>query len=97
MKQAQSSTFVRRLLLAAFLLIVPAMSLNAGEAVALQQQKVYVVMSNTAYAYHSNRNCKGLKKATHTIKEITLEEAREMGRKPCKICYGNKESSLFEQ
>ena len=52
-----------------------------------QQTKVIVVMSNNAYAYHKTRNCTAVKKATHRVKEVTLEEAKEMGRKPCKICY----------
>ena len=52
-----------------------------------QQTKVIVVMSNNAYAYHKTRNCTAVKKATHKVKEVTLVEAKEMGRKPCKICY----------
>lgn len=52
-----------------------------------EQTKVIVVMSGNAYAYHKTRNCSAVKKATHKVKEVTLEEAKEMGRKPCKICY----------
>ena len=52
-----------------------------------QQTKVIVVMSNNAYAYHKTRNCTAVKKATHKVKEVTLEEAKQMGRKPCKMCY----------
>ena len=52
-----------------------------------EQTKVIVVMSTNAYAYHKTRNCSAVKKATHKVKEVTLEEAKEMGRKPCKICY----------
>lgn len=51
------------------------------------QKKVIVVMSSNAYAYHKTRNCSAVKKATHKVKEVTLEEAKEMGRKPCTICY----------
>ena len=51
------------------------------------QTKVIVVMSNNAYAYHKTRNCSAVKKATHKVKEVTLEEAQKVGRKPCKICY----------
>ncbi len=52
-----------------------------------QQTKVIVVMSSNAYAYHKTKNCTAVKKATHKVKEVTLEEAKEMGRRPCKICY----------
>ena len=51
------------------------------------QTRVIVVMSSNAYAYHKTRNCSAVKKATHKVKEVTLEKAKEMGRKPCKICY----------
>ena len=75
-----------RIVLALFLLLAPFFSLNAGEAAALEQQKVYVVMSTTAEVYHIDRSCRGLRKATHKIKEVTIEKARKMGRRPCKIC-----------
>lgn len=70
-------------------LLIPTISLNADEHQAIEQNKVYVVMSNTAKAYHSNLKCKGLKNATHPIKQVSIEEAQKMGRKPCKICYGH--------
>ena len=52
-----------------------------------QSERVYVVMSQNAYAYHRTRDCQGLRNATHEIKEVSLEEAKEMNRKPCKRCY----------
>ena len=52
-----------------------------------EQTKVIVVMSGNAYAYHKTRDCTAVKKATHKVKEVTLEEAKEMGRRPCKICF----------
>lgn len=78
-----------RLFVFALLFLAPSLSLNAGESQALAQNKVYVVMSNTAHVYHSNRDCKGLQNATHKIKQVTVEEAKKMGRRPCKICYGH--------
>ena len=77
------------LLVFAILLLAPAISLNAGEGQALEQNKVYVVMSTTAHVYHSSKDCKGLQNATHKIKQVTVEEAKKMGRRPCKICYGH--------
>ena len=52
-----------------------------------EQTKVYVVMSTNAYAYHKTRSCKAVQKATHKVKEVTIDEARSMGREPCKMCY----------
>ena len=77
-----------------FLLILIALFLSGFTSAETQpcnyadeQTKVIVVMSNNAYAYHKTRDCSAVKKATHKVKEVTLEEAKEMGRKPCKICY----------
>lgn len=89
MKKTKQSSVVLRLLVFTALLLAPAVSLNAGETEALEQQKVYVVMSNTAHVYHSRKDCKGLQNATHKIKQVTVEEAKKMGRRPCKICYGH--------
>ena len=52
-----------------------------------EQAKVIVVMSNNSYAYHKTKNCSAVKKATHKVKEVPLEEAKKMGRRPCRICY----------
>lgn len=86
MKKSKIVLRFLRLLVFAVLLLIPTVSLNAGEGQAIEQKKVYVVMSESAYAYHFDRKCKGLKNATHTIKEVSEEKAKEMGRKPCKIC-----------
>ena len=77
-----------------FLIILIALFLTGFTSVEIplsvgtdDQTKVIVVMSPNAYAYHKTRNCTAVKKATHTVKQVTLDKAIEMGRKPCKICY----------
>ena len=47
---------------------------------------VYICTGNSSVAYHTDFKCKGLKNCRASIKKITLEEAIEMGRRPCKIC-----------
>jgi hypothetical protein len=48
---------------------------------------VYVCISRTAYAYHIDFNCRGLRECTHRIIEVDLVEAAEtMRRKPCGYC-----------
>ncbi len=47
---------------------------------------VYISTSPKAYAYHVNPNCKWLIRTTHSIKEISLEEAEDRGRRPCSKC-----------
>lgn len=78
---------MRSLILLFTLLLAGATSAEPPCYNVYEHAKVFVVMSNNAYAYHKTRNCSAVKKATHKVKEVTLEEAKEMGRRPCKICY----------
>jgi uncharacterized protein YgiM (DUF1202 family) len=50
------------------------------------EAKVLICVSKSAYAYHK-AYCSGLKRCTHTVKELTKSEAQSIGRSPCKICY----------
>jgi hypothetical protein len=50
------------------------------------EEKVLICVSPNSYAYHSHY-CQGLKRYTHEVKEVTIDEAKRMGRKPCKYCY----------
>jgi hypothetical protein len=68
-------------------LLLASFTATNAEYNSVEQTKVYVVMSSSSYAYHKTKNCSAVKKATHEVKEVTLEEAQKMGRKPCKICY----------
>lgn len=45
---------------------------------------VYICLSKGAYAYHQNSNCKGIKRCSHEIREVSLEEAKgEYDRQLC--------------
>jgi hypothetical protein len=46
--------------------------------------KVYICVSEGAYAYHYDKDCRGLKNCKHDIKEVTLDEAFKKGKK--KLC-----------
>jgi len=49
---------------------------------------VYICVSSGSYAYHSDKNYRGLQKCTHTIKKVSEKEAiTTYNRKKCKICY----------
>lgn len=48
---------------------------------------VYICTGPKATAYHSNPNCKGLNKCTHSVKAVSQQQAEQMRRHPCKICY----------
>ena len=49
---------------------------------------VYISTGNKAYAYHSKKNCRTIKHCVEEghVKELLLEDAIKMGRKPCKVC-----------
>ena len=58
---------------------------NAGE----QKTTVYISTGSSAYAYHSRKSCRALKRCVEEghVKSVSLEKAKSMGRRACKICY----------
>ncbi len=54
-----------------------------------QQTTVYISTGSTAYAYHSKKSCSRLKRCNEEghVEAVTLEKAKSMGRRPCKVCY----------
>ncbi len=50
--------------------------------------KVYISTSSMAKAYHKTKNCISLKNDQDKLKYITLDDAKKLGRTPCKNCYG---------
>lgn len=61
-------------------------TLNSTYALAQNDSKVLICISSSAKAYHSYK-CTGLNKCTHSIGEVTVKEAKELGRTPCGYCY----------
>lgn len=56
------------------------------------KSNVFICNSKTATRYHSYK-CNGLNACTHSIAEITKQEAIDLGKTPCKICYSDSGSS----
>ena len=55
-----------------------------------KKQNVYVCTGKWATCYHIDKECEGLAQCRGEIKQVTLYEAKKMGRsKPCGFC-GNK-------
>ena len=48
---------------------------------------VYICNGETSTKYHCDPDCKGLSRCSGEIEEISEEEAEDMGRTPCNICY----------
>jgi hypothetical protein len=52
------------------------------------QNRVYICVSTTAYAYHDNLNCRGLRSCTHKIDTVDISTAKtRYKRKACGYCY----------
>lgn len=50
-------------------------------------ESVYICTGETSTKYHSDPDCRGLSRCSGEIEEVSEEEAEDMGRTPCKICY----------
>ncbi|KAB2913757.1 MAG: hypothetical protein F9K23_16065 [Bacteroidetes bacterium] len=48
---------------------------------------VYFCNSTSAYAYHANSYCQGLRNCKAEINAVTKTHAENFGRRPCKKCY----------
>ncbi len=49
---------------------------------------VYICTGSYSKCYHKTDKCDGLIYCGGDIKKITIQQAKEMNRKPCKYCYG---------
>lgn len=50
-------------------------------------KRVYICVGKYAEVYHSDSECYGLKSCGCEIENVLIEEAENMGRRACKICY----------
>lgn len=51
------------------------------------ESNVYICITSKAYRYHSTISCRGLRHCGKCIRKVSLQQAVNMGRTPCKICY----------
>lgn len=49
--------------------------------------KAYICTGGSSKRYHCDQDCKGLSRCSGEIEEVSEDEAEDMGRTPCKICY----------
>ena len=49
--------------------------------------EVYICTGHSSKRYHCDRDCKGLSNCSGEIEEVSEDEAEDMGRTPCRICY----------
>ena len=79
---------MKKLLQVVLLFIVIGTTPAASPSPISTEAKVYVCVGGSAYAYHSNRDCRGLNNCRHEIIEVTVTDAiKKYRRKECRICY----------
>nr|WP_298994850.1 hypothetical protein [uncultured Allomuricauda sp.] len=49
----------------------------------IEKNKVYVCKGKGSKRYHYNKHCRGLSRCSTKIYEVTLKEAKNMGRTLC--------------
>ena len=52
-----------------------------------REQTVYVCTGPMSQCYHKDRHCKGLERCSKTIEAVSVAEAIDAGRRPCKWCH----------
>ena len=52
-----------------------------------KSKTVWICTGKHSECYHKSKSCKGLGSCKASIKEVSLEEAERMKRRPCKLCY----------
>ena len=72
-------SFISKHISAFTILLVSAMAYSSNMAT----MYVYVCNGPSSKAYHYSPNCKGLQKCSKQVIKVTLEEAKEKGRKLC--------------
>ena len=60
---------------------------NIKQQVFKSENKVYICTGNQSYRYHKTEYCIGLSKCSQSIEEWSMEEAKRLGRTPCRLCY----------
>ncbi len=71
-------------LLLLMVLCLPLLSMTTGVE---ESSSVYICTGSKATVYHSSNKCRGLNRCSGEIKAISLADAKEMGRRACKMCY----------
>jgi hypothetical protein len=52
-----------------------------------ENKGVYICTGYKSKCYHKKENCKGLDRCSGQILNVTIEDARKIGRNPCCYCY----------
>ena len=80
-----------KLAVASLLLAVPtlvALSTSSKQYTKVQAEPiVYICTGSKAYTYHKTNRCRGLNRCSGNVVAVSLSKAKQMDRRPCKLCY----------
>lgn len=79
---------MKHLLLFLFLIVGATTSALKSTGDISTDNYVYICTGSYSKCYHKTDKCEGLEYCSKDIKKITIEQAKQMNRKPCKYCYG---------
>lgn len=51
------------------------------------EERVYVCTGPMSKCYHRHSDCYGLENCSASVRAVSLQDARQMGRRPCRFCY----------
>lgn len=77
---------MKRFLLAVALFI-PVVCVSVEKVHETEAQTVYICTGKSATTYHKTNKCRGLSRCSGDIKQVTIDKAKSMNRRACKICY----------
>lgn len=60
---------------------------NKNISINNSKDNVYICTGSQSKKYHKTEDCIGLSKCSRSIEEMSIEEAKELGRTPCGYCY----------
>ena len=53
----------------------------------VEDEIVFICTGPSAKTYHRTNDCRGLSRCSGDIEEVSLDEAEDMERRACRICY----------
>ncbi|MCS7086345.1 MAG: hypothetical protein RMM53_11035 [Bacteroidia bacterium] len=48
---------------------------------------VYICTGPKSYAYHLTTYCRGLRRCSAQVHDVSVAKAKAIGRRPCRFCY----------
>ncbi len=67
--------------------VIPLLVVVLCTSFVLLADQVYICNGPSSKVYHKSDRCKGLSRCSTEVSKVTIEEAKKLGRRACKIEY----------